>query len=535
MDSIQLAKLTRRELLNLVGRAGGVGAAYVVMQGLGLVPDDAAHASPPGLKFGSGAGVRVVILGAGLAGLTAAYVLGRAGYDCRVLESRRRAGGRCWTLRGGDRVEERGRADQICDFDDGLYFNPGPARIPSNHSALLGYCRDFGIELEVFVNANRSALFQDDRAFAGEPITSRQLHGDTAGHIAELLVKATDSGALDEAVGELDRQRLLYFFKHFGDLDENFRYRGSPRAGFDEMPGAGLTPGVGRVPLPFAALVDSRFWYWHMGFEQRFAQQATMLQPVGGMDRIAAAFESRLAKKITFGARVSEIRKRDNGVRIVYDDAAGTGQAAEEADYCICTIPLPVLRSIDSDFARGHRAAIMAAPYTNACKLAWQSRRRFWEDELGIYGGISWTQREITQVWYPSSGFHGKKGILVGAYNFDPHASAFGARSTAERARLSKEGISLFHPGSGSMLSKPVSVAWQNVPYSESAFANWDELSREWVYPILNRPDGRIYLAGEHLSYWTAWQEGAIRSAHAVSANLHAHATSQHTRNRPVP
>jgi monoamine oxidase len=76
------------------------------------------------------------------------------------------------------------------------------------------------------------------------------------------------------------------------------------------------------------------------------------------------------------------------------------------------------------------------------------------------------------------------------------------------------------------MLSRPISVAWQHIPYNESAFANWDPRTREPIYPILNRPDGRIYLAGEHLSYWTSWQEGAVRSAHAVSAAIDAHKRS---------
>ena len=410
--------------------------------------------------------------------------------------------------------------------DDGLYFNPGPARNPANHLAVLGYCREFWVELEVFVNANRSAMFQDDEAFGGKPIESRQLHSDTAGHIAELLVKATDSGALDEVLGGLDRRRLLYFFKHFGALDGNFRYRGSSRAGFEDFPGAGLTPGRGRAPLAFEALVDSRFWYWHMGFEKICEQQATMLQPVGGMDEIARAFESRLVGRITYGAQVREIRKRSAGVRVVFGDRVGAGEKTREADFCICTIPLPVLKSIDSDFDAEHRTAIADASYTNACKLAWQSQPRFWEDRLGIYGGISWTQREITQIWYPSSGFHGKSGILIGAYNFDPLASEFSKRSIEERAALSRDGISLFHPGMASKLTGPISVAWQNIPYNESAFASWGRRGREQVYPILNRPDGRIYLAGEHLSYWTSWQEGAVRSAHAVSAAIDMHMRS---------
>ena len=78
MEPTRFETLTRRQFVNLVGKAGGFGAAYLVMQGLGLLPDDLVHASPPELEPGSGGGSSVVILGAGLAGLTAAYLLGKA-------------------------------------------------------------------------------------------------------------------------------------------------------------------------------------------------------------------------------------------------------------------------------------------------------------------------------------------------------------------------------------------------------------------------------------------------------------------------
>jgi monoamine oxidase len=90
VDPIRFQTLIRRQFVNLAGKAGGFGAAYLVMQGLGLLPDDLAHASPPELEPGSGSGSSVAILGAGLAGLTAAYLLGKAGYDCHLLEARER-------------------------------------------------------------------------------------------------------------------------------------------------------------------------------------------------------------------------------------------------------------------------------------------------------------------------------------------------------------------------------------------------------------------------------------------------------------
>ena len=86
-------QLTRRRLINLVGRAGGVAAAYSTMAAMGLLAAPAAHARAPVLARNSGRGTRVIILGAGIAGMTAAYELGKAGYDCVILEARARAGG----------------------------------------------------------------------------------------------------------------------------------------------------------------------------------------------------------------------------------------------------------------------------------------------------------------------------------------------------------------------------------------------------------------------------------------------------------
>lgn len=229
--------LTRRELLARVGTAGGYGAAYLVMQSLGLLASAQAYQGPPALPGDDGKHVSVVILGAGLAGMTAAYELGRAGYQCTILEARHRVGGRNWTLRRDSSVEELGQPAQPCQFDDGLYFNPGPARIPGHHRALLGYCKQFGVPLEVFVNANRSTFFHDRRGFDGQPKQSRRVHHDSAGHIAELLAKAINKNALDDELSTQDKGRVLGFLRGFGDLDHNLTYQGSARAGYSTPPG----------------------------------------------------------------------------------------------------------------------------------------------------------------------------------------------------------------------------------------------------------------------------------------------------------
>jgi monoamine oxidase len=208
---------TRRDFLRRVAQAGGYRATYLTMQAMGLLGTTAV-AEPLVLERGTRHGTKVIVLGAGMAGLSAAYELGKAGYDCVVLEARDRVGGRNWTLRPGDRLDMTDGSRQICDFDEGLYWNAGPARLPSHHQAVLGYCRELGIALEVEVNTNRGALLHNPAANEGQPIELRQAINDARGEISELLAKAINRGALDEELSAHDKERMLSFLQHYGDL-----------------------------------------------------------------------------------------------------------------------------------------------------------------------------------------------------------------------------------------------------------------------------------------------------------------------------
>jgi monoamine oxidase len=508
--------LSRRRFLDMVGRAGGAAALYETMAALGLLAVPPAYAGPPALEPGGGKGTRVIILGAGIAGLVAAYELWRAGYDCTILEARTRPGGRIWTLRHGDVVEESD-SRQVCGFDPGpeMYFNPGPGRIPQHHQAMLGYCKQLGVPLEVKVNENRNAYFQSDRAFDGKPIRARQFIGDTRGYIAELLAKAVDQNALDATLSADDRQRIFAMARNFGALDPAGRYRGSSRAGFSEWPG--VQAGTPLAPLPFAELLKPVFGYFQVNWGEIIEYAATMLQPAGGMDRIAFAFERELKPMIRYGAELRALRREGDGVRAVYRQD-GTERAVS-GDYAICTIPLPVLAGLDSDFAPAFKRAIGAARYSRAAKLGLQANHRFWEDEQ-IYGGISWTEQDITQIWYPSTGFHAGKGILVGAYIWgDGAAERFARLAPAARNELAIASGARIHPSYPQHVAHGISVAWSKIPYSQGAYATGAPGAED---RLLLQPDGPVHLAGEHLSYLTGWMEGAVLSAHASIAAVEA-------------
>ena len=133
---------TRRTILSMIGAAAGSSAMYAAMTSLGHAAESPYNG--PIKLDGDPKGAKVLILGAGLAGMTAALELRAAGYEVEILEYREKAGGRCWTLHSGDSYTELGGATQKADFAKGNYFNPGPWRIPHHHHALLDYCRRLG-------------------------------------------------------------------------------------------------------------------------------------------------------------------------------------------------------------------------------------------------------------------------------------------------------------------------------------------------------------------------------------------------------
>jgi len=513
--------ITRRELVQRIGQAGGVGAAFLAMQGLGMFSRESA-AEPLALPRGGGKGIKVVILGAGVAGLAAGYELRKAGYDCTILEARDRVGGRNWTIRRGATLEMTDGSTQHCGFDQGLYFNAGPARLPSHHLAVLGYCRELGVALEVEVNSSRGALLWNNVAPGQKPFQQRQVDNDMRGHVSELLAKAVNRGALDQELTPHDKERMVAFLKTYGDLSPDLFYKGSTRSGYRETPGAGDRIGALHDPLDLDILLDADMWNG-MLFEEIIDMQATMFQPVGGMDRIPAAFEKALGPMVQRGCEVREINRKGNGVEIAYFDRKAGKTRAVTGDYCLCTIPLPVLAKIKSDFSEPYRAAFAQVTYANAVKIAWQSPR-FWETEYQIYGGISFVKGPTSLVWYPSAGLMSERGILLGAYaaGFGGDANGVGAMPLADQFEATRVVIEGLHPGHGKDLEHPIGIAWSKVPYTLGIAARWQD-GQEGLYTLLGTADGPFYLAGEHLSHVGAWQEGAILSAHRAIRAIDDH------------
>ncbi|MBV9509669.1 MAG: FAD-dependent oxidoreductase [Caulobacteraceae bacterium] len=503
--------ISRRALIGRIGMAGGFGAAFAAMQGLGLVSSAAAapfDGPPPTV----GQGKRVLVLGAGIAGLVLTYELERAGFEVRLLEARRRVGGRNWTIRGGDRVELIGEADQTAGFSEGHYFNAGPARIPSLHQGLLGYCKTLGVPLEVEVNSSRSALMQSDAAFGGRPVRLRQAVNDLRGELSALLAKASNRGALDLDLTPDDKARLVDFLKSYGDLSPSLTYAGSERSGYSRLPGAASQTGVAVAPLPLSELLKADTLPSVL-FEDNVLMQATMFEPVGGMDQIPRALAGAIRSPIVLGAEVRSIRQSADEAAVTWRDAATGALNRETADYVVVTVPLPVLARVETDFSPSVKSAISGAVYDFAAKVAFEAPR-FWEAE-DIYGGLSFPSGGTGPVWYPSTGFGSPRGILIGAYVVQAPAQAFEALPLADQIARARAAVERLHPGHGGDLASPVVVDWNRAPFNLGPWIHWPEDGPQAAaFRLLNQPEGRVYFSGAHLSQLPSWQEGAVLAAH---------------------
>jgi monoamine oxidase len=465
--------------------------------------------------------------------------------------------------------------------DSEPYLNAGPGRIPSSHKRMLDYLRRFEVAIEIYVMASESNLTQMKGGPEGnKPVVNRRLTHNTRGWIAEMVYQNAKQ-LLGELGKDGDRvKQLLSLMVTFGDLNKDGRYvvgtaepgqddtEGvSDRAGFTELPG--VRPGEIAEAIDLDRLLKSEYWKKTRFYQPvDFLWQPTMFQPVGGMDRVQHAFSQQVATRggvVHLNSPVTSI-DYDQKIGQFLISAAGH-EAPFRADYCFSNLAIPFLEGIlskrlqapgeangFSDKFKRALHAVYAAQKPDrketerflACttKVGWQADRILWQgkpfhthtdsegasvmtcddSEVGvvpIFGGISWTDDPITQIWYPSDAYQDRKGVLTGAYNFSDNAASFGRMTVAERLRKARAGAALFGKEFAEGLDRGVAIAWQNMAHIKGGWAQWTYVkgSVQHYNQIIQGTgvDGAskpcFFIVGDQVSSLPGWQEGAIASA----------------------
>lgn len=513
-------KVTRRQILTLLAATGSTATVLRASAALGLLPDSTV--SVPELpRPAAGARPSVVVLGAGLAGLTAAYEMNKAGYDVVVLEAAPKAGGRCRTYRSGDVIDEVGNP-QVVNFDDEphLYFNAGPARIPSAHRNVMHYCKELGVELEIFINENKECYYQDDAMFGGEPVKNRLLTTNARGFMAEIIAKNFDKVELDEPLDQWEAEALLNAVRAFGDLSEKDVFDGSFRSGY--ATGGFLDHGTQFETIALKELLKTPFLRQALSANEG-ETGPILFQPIGGMDKIVEGFTKQLPNKVFYDVVVTGVHLVDDGVSVKY--VRDGIEYNINADYCYNCIPTHLMAGIKNNFSEDYLTAMQYIRRGQAYKAAFQTRTRFWEDQ-DIYAGISWMNNPSQQIWYPPQGLFKQKGVMLAAYDYGG-GMHFTKLSQEQRLEAHIRDASKIHKDYREQVEHGITIAWHRMNHMLGCAARWSRNRGGWsaeeerLYHVLQQPEGgRHYMIGDQVSQHSAWMESAIQSAHFAMRHM---------------
>ncbi len=447
-----------------------------------------------------GAAKKVLIVGAGLAGLVAAYELSQAGHDVTALEARARPGGRVHTLRE--------------PFSDGLYAEAGAARIPDNHDLTLKYARLFDLTLDLF--------WPNERAFTnyirgkrtqvapGQPPDLSQTPLDFTPEERKLGIAGIAGKYLFSAAAEL------------GDVNAP----GWPPASlkkYDQMSFIELLRSRGASPAAVAFMtlgLQASFLDWSALFLLR---EVASLRPTrqwfkirGGNDLLPKAFAARLADKILYGAPVVRIEQRTKDVQVTFKQAGAPQRLT--GDCLICSVPFSTLKQIEvtPGFSPEKQRAISELPYTPMARVFLQSRRRFWLEQG--FNGFGSSDHPM-EFWEYTFDQPGRRGVLV-SYLAGETARRVTAMKGDGRIQFALERMNQVFPGLRDNFEGGASKCWDEDEWARGGTSEFKPGQMTSLIPHIARREGRIHFAGEHTSSWSTWMQGALESGLRVAQEV---------------
>lgn len=482
---------TRRELLQQ-----GAFAA-VMLTG----PSGVAAASPLPRRR---APKTVVVLGAGLAGLCAAYELQQAGHEVTVLEARLRAGGRVYTLRE--------------PFSDGLYAEAGALFIPNHHTHTIRYARQFGLPLEpipsrsmaqfYFVQGKRYDLRQSSSPDWPVELTPQErslgLSGMWQRYIGSVVREMGDVTAPDwppESLKKYDQMSFADFLKEQGASPAAISLL---RLGYYDLWGDGVETVSALSLLRDAALRQAE-------------RQAYSIR--GGNDLLPKALAGMLKERIHYGAVVTKIQQTATRVFVHYMQGRQEKRIAGER--VVCALPFSCLRHVEvtPPFSPEKRRAVEELPNTSVVRVYLQSRQKFWV-ERGWSGMVN-TDLPIMWIWEPTFNQAGPRGILE-SYTAGVQARRLTGMSDTDRLSYTLEQMEKVYPGLTQNYEGGASKSWDADEWSRGDYAWFKPGQMTALLPHIARPEGRLHFAGDHTSSWPGWMQGALASGLRVATEINA-------------
>lgn len=461
----------------------------------------AAHALPA-CGQAAASDKRVLVLGAGLAGLSAAWELQQLGYEVTVIEGRDRVGGRVWTLREG--------------LEQGQFAEIGAVRIPDVHERTLDYCEMLGLELDEYKDGE-PLYYIDGKRFmhaAGEPWPLDGLNDDE----------------LELSLGDYWTREIYATFTEFGDPRMNGfpkpgiveEYDGMVYADFLRMRGTSETylKLYGADNGSEISTIGTLAW---MGAEVADQAWGATYHIRGGNDQLPKRLAEEVGEgNIRLGSKVTKIAHDDAGVTVTF--VGPDGETSLSADYLVCAIPFTTLRdvAIEPEFSADKTKAIKELFLMNAGRGYIQTRTRFWEKE-GIGGlKIAKTDGPAERIWNLSDVQPaGTTMGVIQSYTQNHNADAYCAIAPEEREEFCLSAVEKFFPEIRDEKVVFFHFCWSDDPWSKGAWT--DTLPNQWwIVEATRKPEGRVVFAGEHTSGWAGWMQGAIESGQRAADEIAA-------------
>ncbi|SFF00940.1 monoamine oxidase [Bacillus sp. OV194] len=462
---------------------------------------------------------KIIVAGAGIAGLVAGTLLLDAGHDVRILEASQRVGGRIYSVRS--------------PFSDSQHFEAGAMRIPETHKLVFEYLHKFKLPYNRFINALPNDLFY---------VNGRKVRSDVYDRHPDLLgfpVAAHEKGRTAEDLLRFAIQPLVDYVnqdpvRHWPVVIERFENY-SVDSFLKQNPfGRSLSPGA----VDKIKVLISLEGFPELSFLETFRDillifikpELKWYEVTGGNDQLPKAFVPRLGERLQMGKRLTGIIQSPKNVILYTENPSSRERETFEADRAIITLPFSVLNFVriepEQSLSYYKRRAIRELHYVPSTKVGLQFKRRFWEDE-GLRGGKAVSDKASRFTYYPSHYPNGSQaGVVLGSYTWEDDSNLWSCLPNKTRVQETLRCLSFFH---GSQVFREfltgASYSWTNNQYAGGAFTMFKPYQEKEFGEAISSPEGRLHFAGEHATKNHGWIQGSIESAIRAAHEVHQELT----------